>query len=155
MTQANQSENDWIVLRYADIVLMHAEIMAQDGNFASAHNDVNKTRVRAGLAPLVAFTSPATALDAVYKERRLEFAFENQRWFDLLRMNTSYGDPEKAIGILKTSVFVTDWAVLYSLYNPIVPPTQNYFTTGRLLLPIPQQEIDANDKLKIKQNADY
>jgi starch-binding outer membrane protein, SusD/RagB family len=70
-------------------------------------------------------------------------------------MNTSYGNPEKAITILKTSVFVTDWAVLYSLYNPIVPPTQNYFTTGRLLLPIPQQEIDSNDKLKIHQNADY
>jgi len=155
MTQANQSENDWIVLRYADIVLMHAEIMAQDGNFATAHNDVNKIRVRAGIAPLVAFTSPTVALDAVYKERRLEFAFEDHRWFDLLRMNTSYNDPQKAITILKTSVFVTDWAVLYSLYNPIVPPTQNYFTTGRLLLPIPQQEIDANDKLKITQNADY
>jgi hypothetical protein len=155
MTQANQSENDWIVLRFADIVLLHAEIMAQDGNFATAHNDVNKIRVRAGVAPLAAFTSPTTALDAIYKERRLEFAFEDQRWFDLLRMNSSYGDPEKAITILKNSVFVTDWAVLYSLYNPIVPPTQNYFKTSRLLLPIPQQEIDSNDKLKIPQNADY
>jgi hypothetical protein len=155
MTQANQSENDWIVLRFADILLLHAEIMAQDGNFATAHLDVNKLRVRAGVAPVAAFTSPAAALDAVYKERRFEFAFEDQRWFDLLRMNTSYSDPEKAISILKTSVFVTDFAVLYSLYNPIVPPQQSYFTTGRLLLPIPQQEIDANDKLKIRQNADY
>lgn len=155
MTQANQSENDWIVLRYADIVLLHAEILAQDGNFAQAHNDVNKIRVRAGVAPVVPFTSATAALDAVYKERRLEFAFEDQRWFDLMRMNTSYGDPQKAINILKTSVFVTDWAVLYSLYNPIVPPTQNYFTSGRLLLPIPQQEIDSNDKMKIPQNADY
>ncbi len=155
MTQANQSENDWIVLRLADVILLHAEIMAQDGNFALAHIDVNKIRARAGIAQLLPFTSPTAALDAVYKERRLEFAFEDQRWFDLLRMNTSYGDPEKAISILKTSVFVTDWAVLYSLYNPIVPPTQNYFTTGRLLLPIPQQEIDSNDKIKIPQNADY
>ncbi len=155
MTQSNQSENDWIVLRYADIVLLHAEIMAQDGNFAAAHLDVNKVRERAGVTPVTAFPSPTAALDAVYKERRLEFAFEDQRWFDLLRMNTSYNDPDKAINILKTSVFTTDWAVLYSLYNPIVPPTQNYFTTGRLLLPIPQQEIDANDKLKITQNADY
>ena len=155
MTQANQSENDWIVLRYADVVLLHAEIMAQDGNFATAHLDVNKIRARAGVAPVVAFGSPTAALDAIYKERRLEFAFENQRWFDLLRMNTSYNDPAKAINILKTSVFVTDWAVLYSLYNPIVPPTQGYFTTGRLLLPIPQQEIDSNDKMKIPQNADY
>lgn len=155
MTQANQSENDWIVLRYADILLLHAEILAQDGNFVTAHNDVNKIRVRAGLSPLLPFASQNDALDAVYNERRLEFAFENQRWFDLLRMNTSYGNPEKAITILKTSVFVTDWAVLYSLYNPIVPPTINYFTTGRLLLPIPQQEIDSNDKLKIPQNADY
>jgi hypothetical protein len=155
MTQSNQSENDWIVLRYADLVLLHAEIMAQDGNFATAHLDVNKVRARAGVAPVSAFTSPTAALDAVYKERRSELAFENHRWFDLLRMNTSYKDPSKAIGILKASIFTTDWAILYSLYNPIVPPTQNYFTTGRLLLPIPQQEIDANDKLKITQNADY
>ncbi len=155
MSQSNQSENDWIVLRYADILLMHAEIMAQDGNFASAHNDVNKIRARAGVAQLLPFASPTAALDAVYNERRLEFAFENQRWFDLLRMNTSYNDSEKAISILKKSVFITDAAVLYSLYNPIVPPTQNYFTSGRLLLPIPQQEIDSNDKLKITQNADY
>jgi len=155
MTQSNQSENDWIVLRYADILLLHAEIMAQDGTFAAAHLDINKVRARAGIAPIVAFTSPPIALDGVYKERRLEFGFEDQRWFDLLRMNTSYGDPEKAINILKTSVFTTDWAVLYSLYYPIVPPTQNYFKTSRLLLPIPQQEIDANDKIKITQNADY
>lgn len=155
MTQAFQAENDWIVIRYADIVLLYAEILAQDGNFALAHNEVNKIRSRAGMDPLPAFKSKLEALDAVYKERRLELAFENHRWFDLLRMNNSYSNPNKAIEILSTHIFVTDWTVLYSLYNPILPPESRFFKKERLLLPIPQTEIDTNNEIKITQNADY
>ena len=156
MTQALQGENDWIVLRYADIQLLHAEILAQGANPDDARADVNAIRTRAGVATYTTpFGSKTEALDAVYNERRLELAFEDQRWFDLLRMNTSYGDPEKAINILKTSVFTTDWTLLYSKYYPIIPPTANFFNSFRLLLPIPQQEIDTNNDMVIPQNADY
>jgi hypothetical protein len=155
MTQALQSENDWIVLRYADILLLHAEIMAQDGNYATAHNDVNKVRTRAGLASVGPFASKEEALDAVYAERRLELAFENQRWFDLLRMAKSYGDPDKPVQVLKKHVFETDWTALYSLYNPIPVPEQRFFTRERLLLPIPQYEIDTNNEMVIPQNPGY
>ncbi len=155
MTQALQSENDWPVIRYADIVLLYAEILAQDGNFGIAHIEVNKIRARAGVDALPAFGSKTAALDAVYKERRLELAFENQRWFDLLRMAKSYDSPNKAVEILSTQKFVTDWVVLYSIYNPILPPDTKFFKKERLLLPIPQSEIDTNNELKIKQNDDY
>lgn len=155
MTQAFQSENDWIVIRYADIVLLYAEILAQDGGYAVAHTEVNKIRTRSGLDALAAFTSPTAALDAVYKERRLELAFEDQRWFDLLRMAKSYNSPNKAVDILKTHIFTTDWTALYSLYTPILIPDKKYFNASRLLLPIPQTEIDTNNELKINQNTDY
>ena len=156
ISQALQSENDWIVLRYADIQLLHAEILAQGANPDDARADVNAIRTRAGIPTYTtAFASKTEALDAVYNERRLELAFEDQRWFDLLRMNTSYGDPDKAITILKNAVFVTDWTALYSKYYPIIPPTDNFFKTLRLLLPIPQQEIDTNNDMVIPQNADY
>lgn len=155
MTQASQAENDWIVLRYADIVLLYAEVLAQDGNHATAHTYVNKIRARAGLTDIGPFTSKIEALDAVYAERRLELAFENQRWFDLLRMAKSYNNPEKPIEIMKKHVFVTDWGKLYSKYNPIQPPEERFFTKARLLLPIPQTEIDTNNEMVIPQNDTY
>jgi hypothetical protein len=155
MTLSLQSENDWPVIRYADILLLYAEILAQDGNFAAAHIEVNKVRARAGVDPLPEFTSPTEALDAVYKERRLELAFENQRWYDLLRMNMSYNDPDKAMSILKTHTFITDWLLLYSKYSPILPPIESFFINERLLLPIPQTEIDINNELVIPNNPSY
>ncbi len=155
ISQALQGENDWIEIRYADIVLLHAEIAAQQNDFPTALSDVNKIRVRAGVKPYISLDSKIEALDSVYTERRKELAFENQRWFDLLRMNKAYGDPNKALNILKTSIFITDWTVLYSLYNPILPPIQSTFTTDHLLLPIPQQEIDTNNDMVIPQNQGY
>jgi hypothetical protein len=156
MSQSKQSENDWPVIRYADIVLLYAELLAQDpAGFTTAHVEVNKVRARAGVDPLPAFTSTTEALDAVYKERRLELAFENQRWFDLLRMNKTYDDPNKAMTILKTHHFVTDWTLLYSKYSPILPPIESFFINDRLLLPIPQTEIDTNNEIVIKNNPSY
>ena len=155
ITQSLQGENDWIVIRYADIILLFAEILAQDGNFSIAHQQVNIIRSRAGLDPVGPFLSKEEALDAVYNERRLEFAFEDQRWFDLLRMSKSYNNPNKPIEILKQHVFVTDWDALYSKYNPIYPPEERFFVKERLLLPIPQYEIDTNNEMLIPQNATY
>lgn len=155
ISQANQGENDWILLRYADVVLLYAEVLAQDGNHATAHTYVNQIRSRAGAAPVDVYGSKNEALDGVYTERRLELAFENQRWFDLLRMNKSYNDPMKAVTIMKKHVFETDWDKLYSKYNPIQPPETRFFINARLLLPIPQSEIDTNNEMVIPQNEDY
>lgn len=156
MSQSKQSENDWPVIRYADMVLLYAELLAQIPiSFSQAHIEVNKVRSRAGVDQLPAFTSINEALDAVYKERRLELAFENQRWYDLLRMNYAYADPNKAMNILKTHHFVTDWDLLYSKYSPILPPIESFFINDRLLLPIPQTEIDTNNEMVIKNNPSY
>ncbi len=155
MILSEQCENDWIVLRFADIVLLYAEVLAQDGNYLTAHIEVNKIRARAGLDPLAAFGSKEEALDAVYKERRLELAFENQRWFDLLRMAKSYNDPEKPVDVLKLHTFTTDWTILYSQYDKIPLPVELLFVKERLLLPIPQSEIDTNNEMVIPQNTGY
>ncbi len=154
---AGNAENDWIVLRYADMELLYAEVLAQDGNFASAHIPVNNIRRRAGewKAEAAPFTSKEMALDSVYHERKLELAFENHRWFDLLRMNKSYNDPNKAMDIIKLHTFTTDWEALYSLFDPLPPPAEANYTNEHLLLPIPQYEIDANIDITIPQNPGY
>ena len=90
-------------------------------------------------------------------ERRLELAFENTRWFDLLRMNKSYNDPDKALRILKNEVFASG-SIVYPAYKPIITPSQEYYLTSKLLLPIPQREIDtynSQNSLTLTQNPGY
>ena len=84
--------NDWIILRYADVVLMLAEANEALGKADDAVKYLNQVRERAGLP-----TYEESLQDASYKakyptlklailhERRSELAFENQRWYDLLR----------------------------------------------------------------------
>ena len=153
--QAMQAENDWIVIRYADVKLLYAEVLAQDGNHATAHIPVNEIRTRAGISALNAFSSKEDALDAVYAERRLELAFENHRWFDLLRMNKSYNNPNKAMSVLKYHTFTCDWDALYNEYSALPKPEEINFINERLLLPIPQWEIDTNNEINIPQNPTY
>lgn len=154
ITQSLQAENDWIVLRRADIVLLYAEVLAQDGNHSLAHNQVNIIRSRAGLPNMAQFSSKTMALDSVYHERRLELAFENHRWYDLLRMQKSYNDPNKTMNILKKHTFKTD-SVLYSSFNPLPVPDISNYNNDRILLPIPQTEIDTNNEMVIPQNKGY
>ncbi len=72
------------LVRYSDVLLSLAESIAQiDGGITSdpeALGAFNEVRARAGLAPLSEID-----LDLIFHERRVEFAFEGQRWFDLLR----------------------------------------------------------------------
>lgn len=154
ITQAMQAENDWIVIRFADVILLYAEILAQDGNHAIAHDQVNRIRERAGLTNMAPFLSKEMALDSIYQERRLELAFENHRWFDLLRMRNSYNNENKPMEILIKHTFITD-SVLYSSFNPLPVPDISNYTNERLLLPIPQTEIDTNNEMKIPQNPGY
>lgn len=83
------AENDWIVLRYADVLLMLAEIENETSNITTALSYVNQVRARVSLDPILVENMPTQrdVMLAIEKERRLEFAFENQRYYDLLRTN--------------------------------------------------------------------
>jgi hypothetical protein len=72
------------IIRTAELYLIRAESFAQQNNLAAALADVNAVRDRAALSPLIAVDKNAV-LAAIAQERRLEFAFETDRWFDLVR----------------------------------------------------------------------
>lgn len=74
------------VIRLAEVVLIRAEALAQLNRLPEAVDEYNRTRVRAGLAadPRIGRTQ-ADVLASIYKERRLELAFEGDRWPDLVR----------------------------------------------------------------------
>lgn len=71
-------------LRYAEVILMKAEALNESGQTSAAIPLVNMIRKRAGLGD-TPFTSQSDIRKAIYKERRLEFAFEHDRWFDIVR----------------------------------------------------------------------
>ncbi|MEI7980885.1 MAG: RagB/SusD family nutrient uptake outer membrane protein [Bacteroidota bacterium] len=86
------------VLRLAEMYMIRAEAQAfTNGNIEDIRNDINILRLRAGLSPTTATTYPELKI-AIENERRHEFAFESQRWSDLVRTKratTVLGIPEK------------------------------------------------------------
>lgn len=80
----NPASDPSFVLRTAELLLIRAEAAAQLENFEQANIDLNTVRTRAGLTALDIQTKEALLL-AIENERRLEFAFEPHRWFDLVR----------------------------------------------------------------------
>ncbi len=77
--------NNFIVLRYADVLLMLAEAI---GESDEAYSLINQVRTRAGLGPIDAAT-PGTFDEKLLQERRVELAFENHRWADLKRFGVA------------------------------------------------------------------
>jgi len=86
---AFDAENDWPLIRYADVLLMLAEIENELTSPSAGLPYLNKTRTRAGLTELTSaeITNKNDFRLALEKERRLEFAYENHRLFDLMRTN--------------------------------------------------------------------
>ena len=126
--------NDWIVLRYADVLLMHAEAILAGGTETTSSAAIDSymaVRERAGFDAMADRPSVLTK-DALLAERRVELAFENQRFYDLLRFGV-------ADAVL--SAHATEMG--YSSY-----------TTRALLLPIPSREINLSGGL-LSQNPGY
>ncbi len=89
--QTGGPDHDWIELRFGDILLLYAEALNETGSDGGTVLDVlDPIRTRAGLDPLDEgdLNSQAAIREAIQDERRLELAFEGQRWFDLVRTGT-------------------------------------------------------------------
>ena len=134
-----QTDENWDVpigykvLRYADVLLMYAEALNEQGQPAAAAPYVNQVRARVNLTPISASLSQAQMRAAIMKERLLEFGFEQQRWLDLGRQ-----------GWLRDSL-----AVLKAHDSDF-----NFFTPGvSVVVPVPTLETGAN--LNIRQNPGY
>lgn len=146
-TTAYDVGTDWPVYRYSEVLLFLAEIANESNKPADALTYLNQVRKRAGLANATA-NDQATLRDLIAKERRVEFAFENKRWIDLVRTG-------KAISVMSaygTRIKANPGAYYYPTGNRPMPASYNV-TNDKLIFPIPQSEIDINKNLK--QNTGY
>ena len=125
----NGGSNDRVI-RFADVLLMHAEAAAENGHETEAKTSLNRVRSRArGSNPSILpnITAAGQALkDAIFRERRLELGLEGHRFFDLVRT----GRAADALGGLG--------------FNPSI----------HAVFPIPQSQIQATNGA-ISQNAGY
>jgi hypothetical protein len=111
----NDSDINFVVFRYADVLLMLAEAL---GETPESYGYINLVRSRAGLPNINSATS-GTFNEKLLQERRVELAFENHRWADL-----------KRFGVAKQKVNVAE---------PFIPQS-----SVRELFFIPQREMDIN-----------
>lgn len=132
--------NNWIELRFADVFLMLSEAYERVNQLDLAKSYLDKVRVRASLpkydiASAEYHTAYPTLRDAIFHERRMELAFENQRWFDLQRQYP-----------IKTN--------LVAHMQSFDGPKYKLFKEYELLLPIPYEEVQINP-VNFIQNPGY
>lgn len=114
-----------IVLRLAEMYLIRAEAEAElEGDVDAIQDDLDVIRSRANLPPTTA-TAYADLLLAIEQERRVEFAFEGHRWFDLVRTGRA---------------------------TTVLPDVTH---VNKTLYPIPLSEIQTNENPEMKQNPGY
>ncbi|HRP54534.1 RagB/SusD family nutrient uptake outer membrane protein [Agriterribacter sp.] len=85
----NYCGDNFPVLRYADILLMYGECLNNLGSTSEAAQYIFSVRKRAGLTNDISQLSQAELDSLIEKERQVEFCFENQRWYDLVRRGTA------------------------------------------------------------------
>ena len=132
--KVRQKESDIILLRLADIILLKAEALVELNHPELAMPLVNQIRSRAHISALPESMSQADARLAVENERQLELFLEGHRWFDLLRNDRM------------EEVMLQSHDKNGNLQFTEIP-------SWRRLLPIPQDQLDINERLT--QNEGY
>ncbi len=138
-TSGRDSHSNYQLMRYAEVLLIAAEAAVEIGNTSEADQYINMIRKRARDADGTPSASPADISGAtvadVLEERRLELAFEQKRWYDIVRRDM--GD----------EVFGPNG------YETELQGTANFDKSRDYLLPIPPFEITNNPNLT--QNPGY
>jgi hypothetical protein len=139
VTQPYNTGDDWYVYRYSDVLLMLAESLNEQGMSGQAVPFLNQVRQRAGLPPTTTMDQ-GMLRDTIAHERRVELAFENHRWFDLVRTGQAI-TTLTAYGIQQRAAF------------PFLLPNTYNVTQNKLIYPVPNRDVMVNPGLG--QNPGY
>ncbi|WP_217607173.1 RagB/SusD family nutrient uptake outer membrane protein [Chitinophaga sp. GbtcB8] len=135
-TEVGRTNDNFPVLRYADVLLMIAECLNEQGFVANgeAFDLLNQVRTRAGLPNKTAadVNSQAAFRDALFHERQVELAFENHRWYDLVRSGN-------AVTVMNAH------GVREKQQHTYIPSNAYQVSNNRLLLPLPQTDVNLDN----------
>lgn len=122
----NDSRANWKVIRYADVLLMLAEALNENGKTDEAVGYLNQVHKRAGLTEYGTLSADE-AREAIYLERRLELSFEGHRWFDLVRTGRALQTMSAKGMKAYMTVFPIPITQIQLINNPaIFPQNQGY-----------------------------
>lgn len=154
--QMSNGMANYIFFRYADVLLMYAEASLEAGDKPTAVEYLDMVRTRGGNMPSIAETYPQGITEnqlreIIRRDRRIELAFEDKRWWDILRWKICDGDNgvmNKPIGGMKIEDTDGDGIWEYN-YHEVGKRT---FLPRMYYQPIPQYVIDKNPVIR-EQNG--
>lgn len=159
LVQGGTAQHNWIIFRYAEVLLNYAEAMneaygpdnAPAGFPMTARTALKMVRDRASTSlPAVTVTAVADFRAAVKHERRIELAFEDHRYWDLLRWNdaaTVLNQPILGVTVTKNPNNTFNYTQITVANRAFRAPAMYYF-------PFTQTEI-SNSKGTLVQNPGY
>jgi hypothetical protein len=144
--------SNYTFYRYAEVLLNYAEAQNEAvGPDPSVYAAIDSVRARSALPALPLGLSQAEMRTDIHRERRIELAFEDKRWYDIRRWDiTTKGDA--VLTIPQYGMLITPQTNGTLTYAKVVVFT-NTFTDYMNWLPIPQSAMDQNPKLV--QNPGY
>ena len=157
LTQGQTAQHNWVMFRYAEILLNYAEAVNEafgpsvtpSGYVMSAKDALMQVRNRASInLPSVDASTIESFRNAVKHERRVELAFEDHRYWDLLR----WKDAMKVLNEPVTGVKITKSGDEYR-YD-VVKVADRVFNQANYFLPFTRSEIE-NSKGTLEQNPNY
>jgi len=136
-------DNDWIYMRYAEVLLNYAEAKNEfSGPDGSVYDALDEVRRRGGLPPLNRNFSQRDLQTKIRNERRVELCFEEHRVYDVRRWKTGmtyFNQPVYRMDVVKNANGTLTYSKVV-LENRVYKESYNLF-------PIPQIEIERNRKL--------
>ena len=141
--------NPWIIFRLAEIYLNYAEAKFELGDEATCREYISKVRARVGMPAIPDDVTGEELRRRLYNERRIEFAFEEHRYWDVRRWKIA--DEVEAKPIMGMDIF-KDVDTGVKSYEPI-QLLERKFEEKMYFLPIEANEILRNPGME--QNPDY
>jgi hypothetical protein len=156
--QNNKQEGSWIFFRYTEVLLNYAEASIELGDDADARQELNKIRTRAGMPSFDASVTGDELMAEYRNERRIEMAFEEQRYFDVRRWMIAsevMNEDAQRIYITADGESQADRSTYsnYSYEVRTVGPGNRSWDDKMYFQPIPFEEVNRNDNLD--QNPNY
>lgn len=141
----------WIWFRYAEVLLGLAEALNESaGPIQEVYGAINEVRTRVGLPVLQPGLSQSEMREVIRRERRVELAFEEKRWYDLLRLRLA---EEKLNGNLHAMLIQKENDIWTYKVIPAPGGERKFYPDKNYFLPIPQAAMDRN--VKLEQNPNY